>query len=46
MIIISYSYHHIIMKLIILRNDYNGQVLPISGIIETRANLNLARVIT
>jgi hypothetical protein len=35
------------MKLIILRNDCNGQVLPISeGIAETWANLNLARVIT
>jgi hypothetical protein len=35
------------MNLIILRNDYNGQVLPISeGITETRANLNLARKIT
>jgi hypothetical protein len=35
------------MKLIILRNDCNEQVLPISeGITETRANLNLARVIT
>jgi hypothetical protein len=35
------------MKLIILRNDCNGQVLSISeGIAETRANLNLARVIT
>jgi hypothetical protein len=35
------------MKLIILRNDCNGQVLPISeGIMETRANLNLAREIT
>jgi hypothetical protein len=35
------------MKFIILRNDYNGQVLPISeGIVETQANLNLAREIT
>jgi hypothetical protein len=35
------------MKLIILRNDSNGQVLPISkGIAETRANLNLAWEIT
>jgi hypothetical protein len=35
------------MKLIILRNDCNGQVLPISeGITETRANLNLASEIT
>jgi hypothetical protein len=35
------------MKLIILWNDCNRQVLPISeGIAETRANLNLARVIT
>jgi hypothetical protein len=29
-VIDPYSYHHIIMKLIILRNDYNRQVLPIS----------------
>jgi hypothetical protein len=35
------------MKLIILRNDCNGQVLPISeGIAKTGANLYLARVIT
>jgi hypothetical protein len=35
------------MKLIILWNDCNRQVLPISeGIVETRANFNLARVIT
>jgi hypothetical protein len=35
------------MKVELLLNDYNGQVLPISeGIAETRANLNLARVIT
>jgi hypothetical protein len=46
-VIDPYSYHHIIMKLIILRNDCNGQVLPISeGITETRATLILARVIT
>jgi hypothetical protein len=31
----------------LLLNDCNGQVLPIfEGITETRANLNLARVIT
>jgi hypothetical protein len=30
-VIDPYSYHHIITKLIILRNDCNGQVLPISG---------------
>jgi hypothetical protein len=41
-VIDPYSYHHIIMKLIIIRNDCNGQVLPITeGIAETRANLNL-----
>jgi hypothetical protein len=35
------------MKLIILQNDCNGQVLPISeGIAKTRANLNLARIIS
>jgi hypothetical protein len=46
-VIDPYSYHHIIMKLIILRNVCNGHVLPISeGIMETRATLNLARVIT
>jgi hypothetical protein len=46
-VINPYSYHHNIMKLIILQNDCDGQVLPIpEGIAETRANLNLARVIT
>jgi hypothetical protein len=46
-VIDPYIYHHIIMKLIILRNHCNGQVLPISeGIMETRANLNLSSVIT
>jgi hypothetical protein len=46
-VINPYSYHQIIMKLIILRNYCNGQVLPISeGIAETRANLYLARVIS
>jgi hypothetical protein len=35
------------MKVELLLNDCNGQVLPISeGIAETRANLNLAREIT
>jgi hypothetical protein len=35
-VIDPYSYHHIIMKLIIQWNDCNGQVLPISeGIVET-----------
>jgi hypothetical protein len=29
-VIYPYNYHHINMKLIILRNNYNGQVLPIS----------------
>jgi hypothetical protein len=35
------------MKVELLLNDYSGQVLPISeDIVETRANLNIARVIT
>jgi hypothetical protein len=35
------------MKVELLLNDCSEQVLPISeGIAETRANLNLARVIT
>jgi hypothetical protein len=46
-VINPYSYHHIIMMLITLQNDCNGQVSPISeGIVETWVNLNLARVIT
>jgi hypothetical protein len=46
-VINPYSSHHSIMKLIILQNDCNGQVLPISeGIAKTRANLNLARIIS
>jgi hypothetical protein len=46
-VINPYSSHHSIMKLIIIRNDCNRQVLPISeGIAETQANLTLERVIT